>query len=57
MKELPETKRELKKLRDEFAISIINGYLSNSESLFHSDGILVNRAYKIADLMIEVRNE
>ncbi len=55
MEKMPETKRELRDLRDKFAMSIVNGYLSNHQAEFRNDESLVIRAYKIADIMMEAR--
>ena len=55
MEKIPESKRDLRDLRDKFAMNAVNGYLSNPEIQFHSDSIMVSRAYRIADTMIEAR--
>ncbi len=52
-----ETKGDLRALRDKFAMSIVNGYLSNHKAEFRNNESLVTRAYKIADIMMEERNK
>ncbi len=47
--------KEERELRDLFAINIVNGYLSNHQAEFRKDEFLVERAYRIADIMMEMR--
>ncbi len=47
--------KELRALRDQFAMNIVCGHLSNPEVSFHTDQALVQRSYQIANIMMETR--
>ena len=43
-------------IRDQMALSILNGFISNPDTHFDSEDIMINHCYRLAEIMLKVRD-